>query len=68
MFRHESGVVKRDHLLIDGPLRFEATDVIAHADRCARILMLRAYESFGFEEKHLPSEWNPETLDFTGAA
>lgn len=65
MFRHEAKAVKNDHLEIgEQPYRFEAVDVVKHTDRCARKLMLLAYESFGFEEKHLPTEWDPATLEF----
>jgi hypothetical protein len=67
MFRHNAKVLERDHLEIDMPLRFDASDVKHHADRAARVLMLRAYESFGFEEEHLPAEWDRDTFEFTRA-
>lgn len=53
--------LENDHLLVEQPLVVRAQRLVEEPDRCAYMLMTRVYESFGYEERHLPSEFDRRT-------
>ncbi len=54
---YESEFCSQD-LLLERPLVFRAAEVLDNPDRCALRLLIPVYESFGFSEDKIPSEFD----------